>query len=434
MSKPYQIENRRAMQRFEASLRENQEPVQLLLPSVEIALAMKQGVGALIRQAGLQLMQLVMQRDVEQMLGPRYQQGESRPGWRWGKEKGWCRIDGQKVPLDRLRVRNVDGGDIPLGSYLSFQHDPQWHSRLWQGVMRGLSTRQYGPVVRRFADAYGIEKSVVSEQFIEASRQKLRELIERPLGNLKLCAVMIDGIAFDGEIFVVALGIGQDGHKTVLRLRQGATENATVVGELCAELEQRGVDFQEPRLYVLDGAKALNVAVKKRAGEAALLQRCQLHKRRNVLNHLPDEQQPFIEQKLIAAWNMAGYAEARRALDRIHDELERINPSAAPSLAEGLEETLTIHRLHVPARLRLTLFSTNPIESALSVVEEKCGRVKKWQGGDMKLRWVASGLLFVEGRFRRVKGYREIPQLMAAIQAAAPPGQSTPVAVVKKIG
>lgn len=246
------------MQRFEASLRENQEPVQLLLPWVEIALAMKQGVGALIRQTGLQWMQLVMQRDVEQMLGPRYQQAESRPGWRWGKEKGWCRIDGQKVPLDRLRVRNVDGGDIPLGSYLSFQHDPQWHSRLWQGVMRGLSTRQYGPVVRRFADAYGIEKSVVSEQFIE-----------RPLGNLKLCAVMIDGIAFDGEIFVVALGIGQDGRKTVLGLRQGATENATVVGELCAELEQRGVDFQEPRLYVLDGAKALNVAVNRRAGEAA---------------------------------------------------------------------------------------------------------------------------------------------------------------------
>ena len=148
------------------------------------------------------------------------------------------------------------------------------------------------------ADAYGIEKSVVSEQFIEASRQKLRELMERPLGDLKLCAVMIDGIAFDGETFVVALGIGQDGHKTVLGLRQGATENATVVGELCAELEQRGVDFQEPRLYVLDGAKALNVAVKKRAGEAALLQRCQLHKRRNVLNHLPEEQQPFMEQKL----------------------------------------------------------------------------------------------------------------------------------------
>ena len=314
------------MQSFEASLRENQEPVQLLLPSVEIALAMKQGVGALIRQAGLQLMQLVMERDVEQMLGPRYQQAESRPGWRWGKEQGWWRIDGQKVPLDRMRVRNVDGGDIPLGSYLSFQHDPQWHSRLWQGVMRGLSTRQYGPVVRRFADAYGIEKSVVSEQFIEASRQKLRELIERPLENLKLCAVMIDGIAFDGETFVVALGIGQDGHKTVLGLRQGATENATVVGELCAELEQTRRGFSGTAAVCAGWRQGAERAVKKRAGEAALLQRCQLHKRRNVLNHLPDEPQPFIEQKLIAAWNMTGYAEAWRAV-RSHSRRVRTHQS-----------------------------------------------------------------------------------------------------------
>jgi putative transposase len=289
-------------------------------------------------------------------------------------------------------------------------------------------------MVRWFAEPYGIEKSVVSEQFIEASRGKLRELLERPLGNLQLCAVLIDGIAFDGERFIVALGIAQDGRKTVLGLRQGATENATVVGELCGELEQRGVDFQQPRWYVLDGAKALNVAVKKRAGEAALIQRCQLHKRRNVLSHLPEEQQPFIEQKLLAAWNMSGYAEARRALDRRHDELERINPSAARSLAEGLKETLTIHRLQVPVKLRLTLFSTNPIESALSVVEEKCGRVKKWQGGDMKLRWVASGLLFVEQQFRRVKGYRGIPQLVAAIQTAAPPEQARPLAVAKKAG
>ena len=148
-----------------------------------------------------------------------------------------------------------------------------------------------------------------------------------------------------------------------------------------------------------------------------------------MLNHLPEEQQPFLEQKLIAAWNMAGYAEARRALDPIRDELERIDLNAARSLAEGLEETLTIHRLHVPTRLRLTPFFTNPIESARSVVEEeKCGQVKKWQGGDMKFRWVASGLLFAEGHFRRVKGYRAIPQFIAAIQAAAPPGQ---VAVAK---
>lgn len=434
MTKPYQIENRRAMQRFETALRESEAPVQLILPAVEIAAAMKAGVGALIRQAGLQLMQVVIEREVEEIVGERYRQMPDRGAWRWGKQKGWCRIDGQKVPLERTRVRNTENKEVPLGSYLMFQHDPQFHTRLWQELMRGLSTRQYGRSVRRFAEAYGIEKSVVSDQFIEASRQRLRELAERPLGELKLCAIMIDGITFDGDTFVVALGIGQDGSKTVLGLRQGATENGTVVGELCSDLEERGVDFQQRRLYVLDGAKALSMAIRKRAGEAALIQRCQLHKRRNVLAHLPDEQQPFIEQKLTAAWNMTGYAEARRTLEKVHSELERINPSAARSLEEGLEETLTIHRLGVSDKLRLTLFSTNPIESALSVVDDKCRRVKKWQGGDMKLRWVASGLLYAEAQFRRVKGFREIPKLIAAMQAAAPPAKAQTLAAARKVG
>jgi transposase-like protein len=300
--------------------------------------------------------------------------------------------------------------------------------------MRGISTRNYGRMVRRFAEAYGIEKSTVSEQFVEASRRKLRELIERSLKELELCAVMMDGISFDGETFVGALGIEKDGQKTILGLRQGPSENATVVNELCADLEQRGLDFQQARLYVLDGAKALATAVKKRAGAAGFLQRCQLHKRRNVLGHLPDEHQPFIEQKLVAAWAMSGYDEAKKALEKVIAELERINPSAARSLAEGLDETLTIHRLGVPEKLRKTLFSTNPIESAFSVVEEKCGRVKKWLGGDMKLRWVASGLLFAEDQFRKVKGYREIPQLIAALNAGVSGGKLTAVATARKVG
>lgn len=253
--------------------------------------------------------------------------------------------------------------------------------------MRGLSTRNYGPTVRRFAEAYGIEKSAVSEHFIEASRRKLRELLERDLSRLELCAVMLVGISFDGERFVVALGIGQDGRKTVLGLRQGASENAAVADELCADLERRGLDFQQARLYVLDGAKALAAAVRKRVWQAAWIQRCQLHKRRNVLGHLPDQHQPFIEQKLIAAWAMSSYEEASKALDsvRLELELERINPSAARSLAEGLEETLTIHRLGVPEALRKTLFSTSPIESALSVVEDKSSSASNRSRRDRKL-------------------------------------------------
>jgi transposase-like protein len=342
-------------------------------------------------------------------------------------------VDGQKVPLERLRVRDAQRQrEVPLGSYLLFQRDPQFHPRLWQEMMRGLSTRSYGRVVRPFAEAYGIEKSVVSKQFVQVSRGKLRALLERRLDDLNLCAVMIDGEAVEGETFLVALGIGRDGRKTILGLRQGTTENARVVGELCADLEERGLDWSRPRLYVLDGAKALSVAVKKHAGEGALIQRCQLHKRWNVLAHLPEEHQPFLEHKLVAAWGMFGYAEARQALERVKTELERINPSAARSLDEGLEETLTIHRLGVPEMLRKTLFSTNPIESALSVVEDRCRRVKRWRAGDMKLRWIAGGLLFAEGQFRRVKGYREIPKLMAAVQATAPFAKQAPLALARK--
>jgi putative transposase len=434
LERPYQIEDRRAMQRFEAALGSRQAPVQLVLPAMEILTAMRAGVGELIRRAGLELMCLLMEQEVEELVGKRSVPSKERTAYRWGKDDGWCRIDGQKVPLKRPRARQVDGREVQLGSYLCFQQDPQFGPKLWWEVLRGLSTRNYGRTVRRFAEAYGIEKSAVSEHFIEASRRKLRELLERDLSRLELCAVMLDGISFDGETFVVALGIGQDGRKTVLGLRQGASENAVVADELCADLERRGLDFQQVRLYVLDGARALAAAVRKRAGQAALIQRCQLHKRRNVLGHLPDQHQPFIEQKLIAAWAMSSYEEARKALDSVRLELERINPSAARSLAEGLEETLTIHRLGVPEALRKTLFSTNPMESALSVVEDKCRRVKKWQGGDMKLRWVASGLLFAEEQFRRVKGYRDIPQLAAAIKALANEGKLPVVAAARRVG
>lgn len=185
---------------------------------------------------------------------------------------------------------------MPLGSYLCLQHDPHFYPTLWRQLLRELSARNYGRVVRRFAGAYGLEKSAVSGHFIEASRKKLRELMERELAGLDLCAVMMDGIRFDGETLLVALGIGSDGWKTVLGLRQGAHENAATADELCVDLEQRGFDFQQTRRYVLDGAKALAARVKRRAGEAALIQRCQLHQRRNVLAHLPEQHQPFVEQ------------------------------------------------------------------------------------------------------------------------------------------
>jgi len=213
----------------------------------------------------------------------------------------------------------------------------------------------------------------------------------------------------------VALGIGCDGRKTVLGLREGATENTTVVGALLNDLLERGLDFSTPRLYVLDGGKALQAAVRRHAGEAAFIQRCQVHKKRNVVDHLPEEHKADVRRKLQNAYAMVDYADAKRALERLHHELMHLNPSAARSLEEGFEETLTVHKLRVPDQLRRTLSCTNVIESAFSIVETVCRNVKRWREGDQIERWVGSGLLVAEQQFRKVIGYRQIPLLLSAM-------------------
>jgi transposase-like protein len=252
--------------------------------------------------------------------------------------------------------------------------------------------------------------------------------MERRLDKVRLCALMIDATPFQGQQMVAALGIGEDGRKTILGIRQGATENATVVGELLSDLVERGLDFTEPRLYVLDGGKALSAAVKKHAGESASIQRCQVHKRRNVLDHLTDEQRPHAAKKLNAAYALEDYAAAKQALEHLHRELMDLNPSAARSLAEGMEETLTVHRLHLPMQLRKTMASTNVIESAFSIVEQVCKNVKRWHGGDQRERWVGSGLLVAEKQFRRVQGHKQIPALIKELEAM----KSTKTAVAKR--
>jgi putative transposase len=204
-------------------------------------------------------------------------------------------------------VRDKVNGEVKLGSYELFQRSGPLQAAVWDKMMRGLSTRNYGPVVKDFAQAYGVEKSAVSEKFIETSREKLKELMERPLGDLRLCAVLIDGTPFKDRQMIVALGIGCDGRKTVLGLREGATENAAVVSSLLSELVERGLDFSTPRLYILDGGKALHAAVKRHAGEAGFIQRCQVHKKRNVIDHLPEEYKADVKRKLQNAYAMVEY-------------------------------------------------------------------------------------------------------------------------------
>jgi len=420
MKKPYQIEAQRAVKQFEAMAADGNPAVQMMLPMAEMVGWLRKGVGELIRQAGLQLMDLLMQEEVRDLVGERSQRQSERTANRWGSERGYCVVMGQKVPVERPRVRTTDDKEVRLGSYEMFHRGEPLTETVWEKLMLGLSTRRYGPAIRQFTEAYGLEKSAVSQHFVEASRTKLKELMERRLDKTDLCALLIDATPFEGQQMVAALGIGQDGRKTILGIRQGATENATVVGELLGDLVNRGLDFTAPRLYILDGGKALAAAVRKHAGESAAIQRCQVHKRRNVLDHLTDEQKPAVAKQLNAAYALEDYAAAKQALNAIHRELMDLNPSAARSLGEGMEETLTVHRLHVPMQLRKTLASTNVIESAFSIVERVCRNVKRWHGGDQRERWVGSGLLVAQKQFRRITGYKQIPALIRELEAQRP--------------
>jgi transposase-like protein len=420
MKKPYQIESQRAVKRLEEMAAEGNPTVQMVLPMAEMIGWLRQGVGELIRQAGLQLIGLLMDEEVGQLVGERSRPSQERKANRWGTERGYCVVMGQKVPVNRPRVRSTDDREIRLGTYELFHRGEPLTETVWEKLMLGLTTRKYGEAVRQFTEAYGLKKSAVSEHFIESSRAKLKDLMERRLNKMKFCALLVDATPFEGQQMVAALGIGYDGTKTILGIRQGATENATVVGELLGDLMNRGLDFTEPRIYVLDGGKALHSAVKKYAGEAAPIQRCQVHKRRNVLDHLCDDDKPIIAQKLNAIYAMEDYTAAKTALDGLHRELMHLNPSAARSLGEGLDETLTVVKLHVPEQLRKSLASTNLIESAFSIVETVCRNVKRWHGGDQRERWVGSGLLVAEKQFRRVRGYKQIPTLLRVLETLKP--------------
>jgi putative transposase len=420
MKKPYQIESQRAVKQLEAMAADGNPAVQMVLPMAEMVGWLRQGVGELVRQAGLRLMDLLMQEEVRELVGERSQRQTDRKANRWGRERGYCVVMGQKVAVERPRVRSTDDQEVRLGSYEMFHRGEPLTETVWEKLMLGLSTRKYGQAVREFTEAYGLEKSAVSEHFIEASREKLQGMMERRLDKTRLCALLIDATPFAGQQLVVAMGISQDGRKMILGLRQGATENATVVGELLGDLVNRGLDFSEPRLYILDGGKALTAAVKRHAGESAAIQRCQVHKRRNVLDHLTDEQKPMVAQRLNAAYALEDHAAAKQALNALHRELMHLNPSAARSLGEGMEETLTVHRLHVPMQLRKTLASTNVIESAFSIVEQVCKNVKRWHGGDQRERWVGSGLLVAQKQFRKVTGLKQIPALLRELEALVP--------------
>ena len=410
MAMRYQSSAKKSNRKFEV-VGARQLAVHLPLPLVELWEELQPQVEHLAGLAGLQIIRGVIEEEVTRRVGPRYQPDPTSSCVRWGQQPGYVVFAGQKVAVERPRVRVRKGQEVALDSYARLQQDGRRQRAVREGIVAGLTSRSYHRAVQSVLDGYGIEKSSVSREFVAASAVQLKQLCEKKLGDLDLVALLIDGIHLGKQVLVVALGIEINGKKHVLGLWQGATENTTVVKELLEDLVARGLNPERRCLFVIDGAKALRAAIERVFGDRAEVQRCQIHKRRNVKDHLPKLAQGDTDRRIRNAYALTNYAEAKAELEKIFRHLERMNPSAARSLEEGLEETLTVHRLNVGALLRRTLASTNPIESCLSTVERVAHKVKRWRGGDQPLRWTATGLLEAEKKFRRVKGYRELEAL-----------------------
>lgn len=341
---------------------------------------------------------------------------------RHGGQRGWAMLAGQKVPLERPRVRRTDGsGEARLEVYRQLQNPKNLREAALRRIVHGVSARNYEQVVEQTRQGFGVKRSSVSRHYVRVMSDRIRQFCERRWDGVRFVAIIIDGKSFAREMMVAALGVTATGEKRVLGLRQGATENAQVCKELLESLRERGVATDVPTLFVLDGSKALRAAVVSVGGDNALLQRCQVHKKRNVKEHLTEQHWPELSRRLSEAYGETDYERALALLKKTAAWLAGINPDAAASLREGMEETLTVVRLGVHAELRQTLDNTNVIESAFSVVEQVTGRVKRWRPGDMRWRWCVAGLLHAEEHFRRVDGYRHIPALLTALERTKSP-------------
>ena len=388
----------------------------------ELAGVAKEGLLALSVGVGLGVLSELMAEEVDEVVGPRGKHDPERAAVRHGREAGEVTLGGRRVAVEHPRVRTADGSEeVQLQTYRHFaDRDPLTRLVLEQ-TLAGVSTRRFErtrePVGEEVeAEARSVSKSAVSREFVARTRENLEALMSRRLDDVRLAVLMIDGIELKGRTNVVALGITTDGVKMPLGLWEGSTENATVATALLSDLVDRGLDTEQGVLCVLDGAKALRKAVRDVLGVHTPVQRCVRHKERNVLEHLPERDRPAIKRRLRRAWADSDHERALSELRALAAELDRSHPGAAASLREGLEETLTLTRLGIRGTLKQTLESTNPCESMIECVRRSARNVKRWQSGDMALRWTAAGMLEAERQFRRIIGYRDLAKLATAVE------------------
>jgi putative transposase len=416
MGKQYQTRD------AEASMPGLTIPQEVSVALAEIAESATEGLLALAVGAGLQVLQQMMEESVRAVAGPKGKHDPDRAAVRHGHEQGSVTLGGRRVGVQRPRVRAADGsGELPVAAYELFSSTEILGRLALERMLGGLSTRRYPvglePVGTQVAQAAsGTSKSAVSRRFVAMTHTALAELLARDLSGLDLVCLMIDGVHFGEHTCVVALGIAIDGTKHPLALVEGATENTTLARDLLTGLRERGLDTTRPILCVIDGAKALRRAILD-VFDHPVIARCQQHKIRNVRDKLPQRLQGPVEHRMRTAWHAATALDAEAQLSTLARELDKTHPGAAASVREGMTETLTVLRLGVAPTLARSLRSTNPIESMISICREHAGNVKRWQDGQMALRWCAAGMVEAAKQFRRVNGYLHLPALRAALEA-----------------
>jgi len=363
---------------------------------------------------GLMHVQELLDQEVMALAGPRRAREDGAPGTRYGSNPGSVRLGGQRVPIRVPRVR-TDRGEIPLRGYQAMHDSGEVNDQLLRRVLYGISCRNYGVAAESIPGALGLSSSSVSRAFVEASAAKLKEFQERDLSKDHYVALFLDGKTFSDATMVIALGVTSRGEKRFLGFVETDTENEKVLTPFLRSLLERGLDITAGLLVVLDGGKGLRAAVNQAFKKKSVVHRCMWHKRENVVSYLPKGEQASWRRRLQRAYDRPTYAEAKAELTKLLRELEQRNQSAAASLAEGMEETLTLHRLGVFALLGMSFKTTNCLESANALIEERCAKVDAWKNSSQRQRWLAAALLDIEPRWRRVRGYQHLPKLEAAV-------------------
>lgn len=396
-------------------------PEQVSVAMAGIAESAAEGLLAVAVGAGLQVMAALMAESVTALAGPRGRHDPDRTAVRHGTGPGSVTLGGRRVAVPRPRVRAADGsGELPVPAYELFAGTEVLGRMAMERMLAGLSTRHYQAGLEPVGEAVeqaaaGTGKSAVSRRFVAATETALKQLLTTDLSTMDLVAFMVDGVHFGEHCCVVALGIGIDGTKHPLALVEGSTENATLVTDLLVGLRERGLNVTEPILAVLDGSKALRRAVLD-VFDHPVIQRCQLHKIRNVHDRLPQRLREVVATRMRRAYHAKSALAAEADLTALAAELDKTHPGAAASLREGLADTLTVLRLGVPPTLARSLRSTNIIESMISICRDHASNVKHWRDGQMALRWCAAGMIEAGKQFRRVNGHLHLPALRAALR------------------